>query len=111
MNASDKAFLVLMAFENENGVQHLESGGPGITLLQYAAIKLRVPHSDDPELDAMIRESRRADFMQVAMKISVDKCMSWPDSLVQGDWRNYLAGESGRIADAMLAEWEKDSGK
>jgi hypothetical protein len=81
---------------------------PGMTLPQYAAIKLRVPRSGDPDLDAMIRESRRADFAQEAMKLIADKCMIWPDSLIQGGWEDFLAGGSGRVADAMLAEWEKE---
>jgi hypothetical protein len=82
-----------------------------MTLPQYAAIKLRVPRSGDPEIDAMIRESRRADFAGQAMGLVADKCMTWPDSLIQGGWENFLAAESGRIADALLAEWEKEAGK
>jgi hypothetical protein len=79
----------------------------GMTLRQYAAIKLRVPRSGDPDIDAMIQESRRADFAEAAMEIIANKCMTWPDSLIQGGWQDFLAGESGRLADAMIAEWEK----
>jgi hypothetical protein len=35
---------------------------PGMTLHQYAAIHLKVPMSGDPEIDRMIRESRRLDL-------------------------------------------------
>jgi hypothetical protein len=104
MKDTDRAFPVptkLEEIKSEYETVFCITGAEGMTLPQYAAIKLRVPRSGDPKLDAMIRESRRADFMQAAMGISVDKCMSWPDALIQGDWRNYLAGESGRIADAM----------
>jgi hypothetical protein len=83
----------------------------GITVAQYAAIHLKVPRSGDPDIDAMIRESRRAEFAEAAMRIVATKCMTWPDSLIQGGWQDFLAGESGRIADSMLAEWEKEAGK
>jgi hypothetical protein len=82
---------------------------PGMTLKQYAAIQLRVPRSGDSEIDAMIRESRRAEFAGQAMKIITDRCMTWPDSLIQGGWQDYAACESFVLADAMLAEWEKEA--
>lgn len=40
------------------------SGDPGMTLRQYAAIKLKVPDSGEAWLDAMIVESRKLDALQ-----------------------------------------------
>jgi hypothetical protein len=76
----------------------LESSG--VTLPQYAAIKLRVPRSSDPDIDAMIRESRRADFAQVALA----------GMLNRGLWSKEAFEEMAfQFADAMLAEWEKEA--
>jgi hypothetical protein len=79
----------------------------GITLPQYAAIKLRVPRSGDPDIDTMIRESRRDDFAEKAMGIIVGKAIPWPDSRLENDWKEQMSRESYAIADAMLAEGEK----
>jgi hypothetical protein len=40
----------------------------GMTLRQYAAIKLKVPNSDTDWLDDMIRQSLRDDFAAKAMQ-------------------------------------------
>jgi hypothetical protein len=85
--------------------------GPGITLRQYAAIQLKVPQSGDADIDAMIRESRRAEFAGQALRIIVDKEMSFPESLLQGGWMEYAACQAFVFADAMLAELEKEAGK
>jgi hypothetical protein len=80
---------------------------PGMTLPQYVAIKLRVPRSGDPELDAMIRESRRADFMEQAMAgitAKVYKTKDYNGSFIFED----IADEARLMADAMLAEWGKE---
>jgi hypothetical protein len=71
--------------------------GSGMTLSQYAAIHLRVPRSGDAELDAMIRESRRAEFAGLAL---AGRNMTLPE-----------VGWCLEMADAMLAELEKDAGK
>jgi hypothetical protein len=79
----------------------------GMTLPQYAAIKLRVPRSGDPDIDAMIRESRRADFMEQAMAgiaAKVYKTKDYNGSFIFED----IADEARLMADAMLAEWEKE---
>jgi hypothetical protein len=68
---------------------------PNMTAKQYAAIKLRVPRSGAPEIDAMIRESRRADFMEKAMT-GMMAC-------------GYVPQEARELSEAMLAEWEKGS--
>jgi hypothetical protein len=75
----------------------------GMTLKEYAAVNLKVPRSGDPELDAMIRESVRRDFAEKALAGNVfgenvhDKAA--------------LAASCYKVADAMLAEWEKEEGK
>jgi hypothetical protein len=73
---------------------------PNMTAKQYAAITLRVPRSGDPDLDAVIRESRRADF---AEKVAVE-------TLNIEAWNgNALPEWAFRCADAMIAEWEKEN--
>lgn len=61
------------------------SGEPGMTLRQYAAIKLKVPNSGEAWLDAMIVESRRLDsFQQV---LSGSNCFghdNYRDSVITG---------------------------
>jgi uncharacterized protein (DUF4213/DUF364 family) len=74
----------------------------GMTLPQYAAIKLRVPRSGDPDLDAMIRDSRRLDFVERALG----------QLAVNATWEHHDDYDSAEkvafgMADAMLAEWEK----
>jgi hypothetical protein len=72
-------------------------GGEGMSLPVYAAINLRVPRSGDSDIDAMILESRRADFMEKAYPMAVIDCHSAKDAI------KYAFS----IADDMLAEWEK----
>jgi hypothetical protein len=73
----------------------------GMTLPQYAAIKLRVPRSGDPDLDAMIRESRRADLAEQALTGALRECHS----------PKRASEYAFAVADAMLAEWEKEARK
>jgi hypothetical protein len=68
---------------------------PGLTLRQYAAIRLRVPDSGIPELDAMIRESLRDWFAGQALAGFTSS------RLADGQWA--VAEEAYGIADAMLA--------
>ena len=49
----------------------------GMTLRQYAAIKLRVPNSGTDWLDAMIVEAKRDELAAMAMQSVLDG--SWPD--------------------------------
>lgn len=49
----------------------------GITLRQYAAIKLRVPNSGTDWLDAMIVAAKRDELAAMAMQSVLDG--SWPD--------------------------------
>jgi hypothetical protein len=55
------------AFPNEGGAGNLWND-KGMTLRQYAAIKLKVPNSDTDWLDDMIRQSLRDDFAAKAMQ-------------------------------------------
>jgi hypothetical protein len=74
-------------------------GGGGMTLRQYAAVKLRVPRSGDPELDKWILESRRMDY--------IGQILTTIEYTEEGktDFAIRL-----KIADGMLAEWEKEAG-
>jgi hypothetical protein len=99
MKDTDRAFPV---FDSARTGMDYGSSDYGMTLPQYAAIKLRVPRSGDPDLDAMIRESRRADFAGQIMAGTVD----WMDSSVDRNSAKYAFS----AADAMLAEWEKEAG-
>ena len=65
----------------------------GMTLRQYAAIKLKVPDSGTGWLDDMIRQSLRDDLAAKAMQALITRIeMSGGEK----------AGEAYRIADAML---------
>jgi hypothetical protein len=94
MKDTDSAFPVV-------GCKHYEDE-PGMTLAQHAAIKLRVPRSGDPDLDAMIRESRRADFAEKSL-IEFASDVIWEK---QADYER-AAKVAFEIAAAMLAEWGK----
>jgi hypothetical protein len=75
---------------------------PGLTARQYAAIKLKVPRSGDPEIDAMIRDSRRDDFAKAAMA-----------GILVGNsterYENVICHRAVSFSDAMLAEMEKEA--
>jgi hypothetical protein len=105
MKDHESAFPVI---ENRYGydgeVLGIECTDQGISLKQYAAIHLKVPCSGDPELDAAIRESRRAEFAKAAIAVFFDATTSM--TRMAQDARNCLA-----FADVMLAEWEKEAGK
>ena len=70
-----------------------------------AAIDLRVPRSGIPELDAMIRESRRLDMATAAMQ-GMLSCPIQPQS-----GADMYARDAYEIADALLAASEKEEGK
>jgi hypothetical protein len=75
----------------------------GLSIKQYAAIRLKVPRSGDPEIDAMIRESRRMDFAGQALSGGMSGVDDSADAKV-------FAEAAYEVADAMLAEWEKEAG-
>jgi hypothetical protein len=71
------------------------STGEGMTLRQYAAIKLRVPESGTDWLDDMIRKSNRDYFAAAALQgMLSDECIA--GSVLQ------LAENTYSYADAML---------
>ena len=69
---------------------------PGMTLREYAAIKLRVPESGTDWLDEMIRESVRDEFAAKAMQgmLSTDRFGTASEETI-ADW-------AYEQADAML---------
>lgn len=70
----------------------------GMTLRQYAAIKLKVPDSGTDWLDAMIKKSLKDDFALAAMPVWVQAHIDQSvDDLTKGD----IAGECYSYADYM----------
>lgn len=78
-----------------------ESGYGGMSLRQYAAIKLRVPDSGTDWLDDMIRRSLRDDL---AAKVMQGTCALSEASEVSDDRVAIIAF---RLAGAMLAARER----
>jgi hypothetical protein len=80
----------------------------GLSRKEYAAIHLKVPRSVDPDIDKMIRESRRAEFMVNTIDTAfcqysaVGKKNPSIEEVVKTAYK---------IADVMLAEMEKEAGK
>jgi len=72
----------------------------GMTLRQYAAIKLRVPDSGLDWLDDMIREGRRMDYAGQALANPRTFPTEWSATDDIADWADSLA-------DAMIAERNK----
>lgn len=74
----------------------------GMTLRQYAAIKLRVPKSGTEWLDEMIRESLRNDIASKAMQGALATFINGAPADRETDAR--LSVASYMVADAMLYE-------
>lgn len=70
---------------------------PGMTLRQYAAIKLKVPDSGTEWLDAMIEKSLRDDFAAKAMQGMLANQHPY-----QASDEHMFARDSYTMADAML---------
>jgi hypothetical protein len=80
----------------------------GMTLRQYAAIHLKVPRSGDADIDAMIRDSLRAELAgQVIGFIALGA--SREASLK--DVPHISAETACAVADVLLAELEKEATK
>lgn len=62
---------------------------------EWAAITLRVPDTGNPEIDAMIRDARRADFAAAALTGRLASCGQAAMADVFG------------LADAMVGAWLK----
>lgn len=73
--------------------------GKGMTLRQYAAIKLKVPDSGTDWLDEMIAKSLRDDFAAKAMQ---GMLADMPKTLYGLDWQEKLAESSYEVAYAMM---------
>lgn len=84
-----------------NGHGLLELTNPGMTLRQYAAIKLRIPVSGDEWLDEMIRESLRNDLAAKAMQ---GLLAAWGSHDVTSF--SELSSDAYQMAGAMLEESE-----
>lgn len=74
----------------------------GMTLRQYAAIKLKVPDSGTDWIDVMIRESLRNDFAAKALQSELPEGIP-ANFASQGNAAHYAY----QMADAMLAAREK----
>jgi hypothetical protein len=93
---------------NDLEARHVAALGAtqGMTLRQYAAIKLRHPASGDEWLDDMILASLRNDFAaQVAHAHATG--IAAADLGTPGKWHAEVARLAYMTADAMLAEREK----
>jgi prophage regulatory protein len=80
---------------NEGGPAFPGYGETGMTLRQYAAIKLKVPDSGTDWLDEMIVKSLRNDFAAKAMQGLI------ADPTMYGD-QSYFAKHAYDYADAMI---------
>ena len=85
----------------------------GMTLRQYAAIKLKVPNSGTDWLDDMIRQSLRDDFAAKALPVAMEAlCQDWTkDDEDSWYWNKneieMLAEKSYALADLMLKAREQ----
>jgi hypothetical protein len=82
-----------------------QGGSEGMTLREYAAIKLRVPDSGTDWLDDMIREARRMDYAGQAMAgvVSDWECLNRAKKSLGVGGAELAAGMANAYADAMLA--------
>jgi hypothetical protein len=103
MKDNDSAFPV---FEESRDDTDYVLTDAGMSLRKYAAIHLRVPFSGDPDINAMILESRRAEFAGQALAgicAKVYKTGEYKPPHVWGD----IANEALLMANALLAELGK----
>jgi hypothetical protein len=94
-----------MVWEDSYGIHTHD----GLTIKQYAAIHLKVPRSGDPEIDAMIRESQRAEFAGQALAgISYEY---FSNDINRGSAKadiSQIAHCALLVADAMIAKLENE---
>jgi hypothetical protein len=104
MKDGDSAFPVRERWDS--GADQWDLLSSGLTMKQYAAIHLKVPRSGDADIDAMIRESRRAELAGQAL---AGYSVMFPET---GAINPKSAAEwCCGMADAMIAELEKEAGK
>lgn len=91
---------------------------PGMTMRQYAAIKLRIPESGADWIDDMIRKSMRDYFAAQCMSAWVGKIRNGRDAIQFSQMADsigyksvfdWFASESYKQADAMLRAREVKS--
>lgn len=82
--------------------------GCGMTLRQYAAIKLKVPDSGDPELDDMIRKSNRNELAARAMPMIAAEIYSFKER-IDTPIPKITAKMAHEFAGAMITEQEKQA--
>jgi hypothetical protein len=104
MSNNESAFPII---ENRYGydgeVLGIECTKPGMTLKEYAAIRLKVPRSGNEEIDGMIRESVRRGFAEKAVAGLL------AGGILRDETSEGYATRAYGLADAMLAEWEKET--
>jgi hypothetical protein len=91
---NDSESSQVIKLSDNNGVEQV-SGALGMSVRQFAAIQLKVPMSWDPELDAMIRESRRLDFSGQAIT----------GALHESQFPMRTAEDAARLANGVIVEW------
>lgn len=106
MNNTDNDGPVFPTNQSNYGLNYC---GEGMTLRQYAAIKLRVPNSGTWWLDDMIRESLRdelaARVMQTIFAGDAARMVANRDERYdETNWAAVVAANSFEMADAMLKE-------
>jgi len=89
----------------EGGAYYYHEALSGMTLREYAAIKLGVPDSGDEELDAMIRKSRRERLAGLATQGLVKRMLRLGGSPKDS------AGWALDYADALIAQLEEEESK
>lgn len=104
-NTGGPAFpMTGMDFRNGQQVEAVHQRG--MTLRQYAAIKLKVPDSGTDWLDDMIRKSQRDDFAAKAMPFEFkdywDCFAELENQTINEFWREEIAESCYAMADAML---------
>lgn len=80
----------------------MNSGEPGMTLREYAAIKLKVPNSGTDWLDDMIRASLRDDFAESAMQGIIAAQIKKDAICTLGE--DYIANSAYSMANFMMDE-------
>ena len=84
----------------------------GMTLRQYAAIKLRVPNSGTDWLDEMIRQSLRDELAAKVMPdCHAEYCAHANVKGYEEQWQIGIAMDSYYVADAMLKAREVKNGQ
>jgi hypothetical protein len=92
------ARVTINGVDEQDGIQTFSGG---MTLRQYAAIKLKMPKSGNEELDDMIRASLRNDFAAKAMQGLLS------DGVGESANINIIASDACIAADAMLRAREE----